>query len=140
MDTPAKPTQRESNVINVSVQYSPVFYSNLAKRFLQGGEKEVKLTGLGDATSTVVGAVEILKRTEGLAEVLKLETSLSDRGLPRIMVVVTKGPRFDELYIPPTKEEEKAAEKEGKEAADTEKNAEKAAKEAAPADEKIEKP
>ena len=34
-----------------------------------GGELEVKLTGLGDATSTVVGATEILKRQEGMVSV-----------------------------------------------------------------------
>lgn len=34
-----------------------------------GGETEVKLTGLGDATTTVVGATEILKRQEGMVTV-----------------------------------------------------------------------
>jgi len=30
---------------------SPVFYANLTKRFLHGGEVEVKLTGLGEQQS-----------------------------------------------------------------------------------------
>eukprot|EP00667_Euglena_gracilis_P019006 EG_transcript_20296 len=94
---------RESNVINVSLQWSPVFYSNLAKRFLHGGEAEVKITGLGDATITVVGAAEILKRQEGLVKVTHVETSLSERGLPRMLVTVTKGEKFDELYKEPPK-------------------------------------
>eukprot|EP00993_Chasmostoma_nieuportense_P005837 NODE_6454_length_533_cov_26.864532_g6289_i0.p2 GENE.NODE_6454_length_533_cov_26.864532_g6289_i0~~NODE_6454_length_533_cov_26.864532_g6289_i0.p2 ORF type:complete len:145 (-),score=29.81 NODE_6454_length_533_cov_26.864532_g6289_i0:98-472(-) len=94
---PPKPT----NTINISLQRSPVFYANLAKRFINGGESEVKLTGLGDATNTVVGAAEILKRQDGMVNVKKMETSMSDRGLSRLLVVVTKGPRFDELYEEP---------------------------------------
>eukprot|EP01004_Peranema_trichophorum_P010709 NODE_9535_length_582_cov_200.599129_g8898_i0.p1 GENE.NODE_9535_length_582_cov_200.599129_g8898_i0~~NODE_9535_length_582_cov_200.599129_g8898_i0.p1 ORF type:complete len:113 (-),score=20.81 NODE_9535_length_582_cov_200.599129_g8898_i0:186-524(-) len=108
-DDKGKANAREgNNTINISLQRSPVFYANLAKRFLHGGEAEVKLTGLGDATTTVVGAAEILKRQEGLAVIKTIETSLSERNLSRLLVVVTKGPKFDELYKPPTGPEETA--------------------------------
>ena len=48
-----------------------------------GGQQEVQLTALGNATGTVVGATEILKRQPGLLNVKKIETSLSDRGVAR---------------------------------------------------------
>lgn len=67
----------------------------------------MKLTGLGDATTTVVGATEILKRQEGMVTVTKVETSLSERGQARLMVVVTKGPKFDELDVDPANKEGK---------------------------------
>eukprot|EP00994_Dinema_validum_P004356 NODE_2398_length_704_cov_160.641221_g1950_i0.p1 GENE.NODE_2398_length_704_cov_160.641221_g1950_i0~~NODE_2398_length_704_cov_160.641221_g1950_i0.p1 ORF type:complete len:128 (-),score=36.06 NODE_2398_length_704_cov_160.641221_g1950_i0:266-649(-) len=105
---------RESDTINISLQRSPVFYANLAKRFLFGGEAEVKLTGLGDATTTVVGAAEILKRQEGMVVIKKVESSLSERSLSRLLVVVVKGEKFDEMYKEPEKEEEAAAAEEAK--------------------------
>lgn len=140
---PAEHKEGTANTISVSLQRSPVFYANLTKRFLHGspsffkglqticfvfvgGELEVKLTGLGDATTTVVGACEILKRQEGLVtvcfgkeylprqnssclQVTKVETSLSERGQARLMVVVTKGPKFDELDKDPAEKGEAKA-------------------------------
>eukprot|EP00668_Euglena_longa_P000517 GGOE01000642.1.p1 GENE.GGOE01000642.1~~GGOE01000642.1.p1 ORF type:complete len:123 (-),score=6.42 GGOE01000642.1:365-733(-) len=106
---PAEHKEGTANTISVSLQRSPVFYANLTKRFLHGGELEVKLTGLGDATTTVVGACEILKRQEGLVTVTKVETSLSERGQARLMVIVTKGPKFDELDKDPAERGEAKA-------------------------------
>eukprot|EP00906_Rhabdomonas_costata_P028996 RCo040958 len=100
-ETAAQKTRAPGNVINISLQRSPVFYSNLAKRFIFGGEAEVTLTGLGNATAIVVGAAEILKRQEGLMIVKKIESSLSSRGMSRLSVTLSKGPKFDELYTGP---------------------------------------
>eukprot|EP00996_Jenningsia_fusiforme_P005449 NODE_6417_length_573_cov_18.227099_g6003_i0.p2 GENE.NODE_6417_length_573_cov_18.227099_g6003_i0~~NODE_6417_length_573_cov_18.227099_g6003_i0.p2 ORF type:complete len:144 (-),score=40.00 NODE_6417_length_573_cov_18.227099_g6003_i0:71-502(-) len=107
--------KRETNVIKVGLQRSPIFYANLTKRFLHGGEAEVKLTGLGETTNTVVGATEMLKRTEGFVVVKKIETTLSERGLSRLLVVLGKGEKFDELYEEPPARE-KAGKKEKAEA------------------------
>ena len=40
-------------------------------------------------------------------QVTKVETSLSERGQARLMVVVTKGPKFDELDVDPANKEGK---------------------------------
>eukprot|EP00669_Euglena_mutabilis_P002330 TRINITY_DN1294_c0_g1_i3.p1 TRINITY_DN1294_c0_g1~~TRINITY_DN1294_c0_g1_i3.p1 ORF type:complete len:133 (-),score=6.79 TRINITY_DN1294_c0_g1_i3:400-768(-) len=108
---PAPADQKEgtANTISVSLLRSPVFYANLTKRFLHGGEVEVKLTGLGEATASVVGACEILKRQEGLIKVNKIESSLSERGQARLVIVVTKGAKFDELDKDPVVKEEASA-------------------------------
>ncbi|CAI9100164.1 OLC1v1037104C1 [Oldenlandia corymbosa var. corymbosa] len=96
---------QKKNRIQVSNTKKPLFfYVNLAKRYMQQ-HKEVELSALGLAISTVVSVAEILKNN-GFAVEKKITTSTVEirddsRSRPvskaKIEIVLGKTEKFDEL-------------------------------------------
>ncbi|THU61187.1 hypothetical protein C4D60_Mb07t20660 [Musa balbisiana] len=94
----------KKNRIQVSNTKKPLFYVNLAKRYMQQ-YNEVELSALGMAIATVVTIAEILKNN-GLAIEKKITTSTVDvkdqsRGRPmqkaKIEILLGKTENFNEL-------------------------------------------
>lgn len=70
-----------------------------AKKKLKAGEKEVHISGLGLAISSVVQCVEMLKN-QGLVEVKKIQTTThqtEQRPVPKMEVTIAKSAKFDEI-------------------------------------------
>eukprot|EP00999_Lentomonas_sp_LEN2_P001615 NODE_2683_length_520_cov_237.035623_g2633_i0.p2 GENE.NODE_2683_length_520_cov_237.035623_g2633_i0~~NODE_2683_length_520_cov_237.035623_g2633_i0.p2 ORF type:complete len:140 (+),score=53.42 NODE_2683_length_520_cov_237.035623_g2633_i0:86-505(+) len=127
------PEKVDSNSVQVSLKF-PVFrYVSAVKRLLREGNETAELSGIGNAVTPVVSAIEILKKQD-MVVVVSIKTELAsvpthsntEAQVPRLAISVKKSANFDKLDA---EQQEEAA----KRRAERE-----AAKEAAGAEEKKE--
>lgn len=100
-------TKRAENSIQVSLDRQPRFYARLARRMMLGdaennahdvGYDTVVLSGLGMAMKVAIGAASLLENEEAgvirKVETCVLESSKNRRRVPKISILVEKGPNL----------------------------------------------